>query len=104
VEIFYLVGSGNFLIKNDKSNLCLSILNDHTGVGGKVVQETCDASGPSGAFQRCNELDKSAHGVEFASVGDGGLVAHPAVCTSAIGAEIYMSVSDQCRVDFWTLQ
>ena len=86
------------MIQNGRSGLCLSILNDFTGVGGRVVQESCNSSD---RFQHWKMIDQTTIGFEFANNGDGGLVMHPALCTSATGAEIYMNVSGQCRVDFW---
>jgi hypothetical protein len=94
----FLVGNGRLLIQNERSLLCLSIRNDFTGVGGKVIQSSCSSSD---TFEQWKLFDPNANGVEFANIGDGGLVMHPAVCTSAIGAEIYVNVSNQCRVDFW---
>jgi hypothetical protein len=94
----FLVGNGDLLVQNERSRLCLSILNNFTGVGGRVVQWPCSASN---RFEQWKLFDPNANGVEIANIGDGGLVMHPAVCTSALGAEIYVNVSNQCRVDFW---
>jgi hypothetical protein len=94
----FLVGNGALLIQNERSHLCLSIRNNFTGVGGRVIQWPCSSSN---RFEQWKMVDQNANGVEFANVGDGGLVMHPAVCTSALGAEIYVNVSNQCRVDFW---
>ena len=89
---------GGFLLVNQRWNLCLTILNHYTGVGGKVVTTGCNRND---SFQQWELVDLTADGVEITNLADHGFVMHPAVCTSAIGAEIYMNAPDQCRVDFW---
>jgi len=89
---------GGFLLENQRWHLCLTILNHYTGVGGKVVPTACRATD---TFQQWDPSPPTADGVEISDLADHGFVMHPAVCTSAIGAEIYMNASGQCRVDFW---
>jgi hypothetical protein len=90
--------SGGFLIQNQRWNLCITILNHYTGVGGKVVPTSCRATD---TFEQWDPSPPTADGVEISDIADHGFVMHPAVCTSALGAEIYVNVSNQCRVDFW---
>jgi Ricin-type beta-trefoil lectin domain len=89
---------GGFLLVNQRWNRCPTILNHYTGVGGKVTPTTCDKSD---TFQQWDPGPPTADGVEISDLADHGFVMHPAVCTNAIGAEIYMNAPDQCRVDFW---
>jgi Ricin-type beta-trefoil lectin domain len=90
--------NGGFTVEDQRFHLCLTILNHYTGVGGKVVPTTCVRTD---SFQQWELVDLTADGVEITNLADHGFVMHPAVCTSAIGAEQYMNASDQCRVDFW---
>ena len=91
-------GSGGFLIQNERWNLCLTILNHYTGVGGKVVPTSCRGTD---TFQQWDPGPPTADGVEISNLADHGFVMHPAVCTSAVGAEMYMNAPNQCNVDFW---
>ena len=91
-------GAGGYLIQNERWNLCPTILNHFTGAGGKVVPTSCRATD---TFQQWDPGPPTADGVQISDLADHGFVLHPAVCTNAIGAEIYMNAPNQCRVDFW---
>lgn len=89
---------GPYLLRNGRSHQCLTIRNHYTGIGGKVVQTPLCST--SDIFEQWDPGPPMPEGVEISNVGD-GLVMHPALCTTAIGAEIYMNVANQCAVDFW---
>jgi hypothetical protein len=91
-------GGGGFLIQNERWNLCVTILNHFTGAGGRVVPTSCRTSD---TFEQWDPGPPTADGVQISNLADHGFVMHPAVCTNAIGAEIYMNAPNQCRVDFW---
>lgn len=90
--------SGFYLLQNDRSRLCLTIRNDYTGVGGKVVQFGCTTTDN---FFQWFLSPLAPDGVQIINRADHGFVIHPALCTTAIGAEIYMNAANQCAVDFW---
>lgn len=93
------VGSGGpFLLDNQRWHLCPTILNHFTGVGGKVVPTACRAGD---TFQQWDPGPLTANGEQISDVADHGFVMHPAVCTTAVGAEIYMNAPGQCLVDYW---
>ena len=93
------VGSGGpYLLKNQRWGRCPTILNHLTGVGGKVTPTACNANDQ---FQQWDPGPPAPDGVEISDRADHGFVMHPAVCTTAIGAEIYMNAPNQCAVDFW---
>jgi hypothetical protein len=69
-----------------------------TGVGGKVTPTTCNSSDQ---FQQWDPGPPAPDGIEISDRADHGFVVHPAVCTTAIGAEMYMNAPNQCAVDFW---
>ncbi len=92
------VSGGDYLLQNGRWGLCLTILNHYNQAGGKVVPTACTASD---TWEHWDPTFPTADGVQIADAADHGFVMHPAVCTTAIGAEIYMNAPNQCLVDFW---
>ena len=94
------VSPTDFLIVNEHSGLCLSILNNNPGTGAEVIQVNCIFTGAD-SFERWFRTGQGATQFEIANRGDGGLVMHPSGCGSANGLKIFMNFPGQCLADFW---
>jgi Ricin-type beta-trefoil lectin domain-like len=91
---------GAFLIKNENSGLCLSILHNSTALGAAVIQWSCVTSGAD-KFEDWYRLGSGPY--DFGNFGD-GLVMHPSGCGTRNGSGIFMNVPDQCTADLWSVQ
>jgi hypothetical protein len=90
---------GAFLIENENSHLCLSILHNSTGLGAAVIQWPCVTSGAD-QFEDWYRLGTGPY--DFGNFGD-GLVMHPSGCGTRNGSGIFMNVPDQCTADLWSV-
>jgi galactose oxidase len=98
-----LISVGNYyLIEDDPSGLCLSILNNDTMPGGEVIQYTCNMSGGDAWElwqQQTNGMPSGQY--RLGNLGDGLDVMQPSGCGTANGTKMFVNVATDCSDNIW---
>lgn len=103
--IVYPNGPNDFLIQNDLTGSCLSILNNNTSAGAQVNTHGCDFSEGDRFELWTVEYPGVAGWTWIVNQGDLDvgitLAMHPSGCGATADLGIFMNTPGQCNADLW---